>query len=76
MANDVKYRDTDRIDFLIASPKPFSCTEAAKVQPETPGAPAQDALTRLHRRPEPGPEARPLAHGEGGVLVLDDPTPD
>jgi len=81
MTNDVKCRDTDYIDFLIASPKHFSCTEAAKVQPETLDAPAHDAFTRLLRRLEPDPEtlwaeARPLAHREGGVLVLDDSTLD
>ena len=81
MTNDVKCRDTDYIDFLIASPKHFSRAEAAKVQPETPDAPAHDAFTRLLRRLEPDPdtlwaEARPLAHRKGGVLVLDDSTPD
>ena len=81
MTNNVKCHDTDYIDFLIASPKHFSCTEAAKVQPETPDAPAHDAFTRLLRRLEPDPEAlwveaRPLVHRKGGVLVLDDSTLD
>jgi hypothetical protein len=30
-----KCHDTDYIDFLIASPKAFCCTEAAAVQPES-----------------------------------------
>lgn len=81
MTNDVKCRDTDYIDFLIASPEQFSCTEAAKVQPISPDPPAHDAFTRLLRRLEPDPEtlwqeARPLVHRRGGVLVLDDSTPD
>src|SRR4030081_1413384 len=81
MTNDVKCRDTDYIDFLVASPKSFSCTEAAKVQPESRDAPAHDAFTRLLRRLEPDPEtlwaeARPLVHRKGGVLVLDDSTLD
>jgi putative transposase len=81
MTNDVKCRDTDYIDFLIASLKSFSCTEAAKVQPESPDAPAHDAFTRLLRRLEPDPEAlwaeaRPQVHRKGGVLVLDDSTLD
>ncbi len=47
--------DTDSIDFLIASPKAFCCTEAAAVQPETPDTPAHDAFTRLLHRLEPDP---------------------
>ena len=81
MKNDVKCQDTNYIDFLIASPKSFSCTEAAKVQPESQDAPAHDAFTRLLRRLEPDPEtlwaeARPLVSLEGGLLVLDDSTLD
>jgi putative transposase len=81
MTNRVKCRDTDYIDFIIASPKLFSCTEAAKVQPEALDPPAHDAFTRLLHRLEPDPEtlwteARPLVHRRGGVLVLDDSTLD
>jgi putative transposase len=76
-----KCHATDYIDFLIASPKAFSCTEAAAVQPESPDAPAHDAFTRLLHRLEPDAEtlwreARPLVHREGGLLVLDDSTLD
>src|SRR3954462_12244748 len=72
---------TDYINFLIASPKNFSCTEAAKVQPEAPDPPAHDAFTRLLHRLEPDPrtlwqDARPLVHRKGGVLILDDSTLD
>jgi putative transposase len=80
-ANAVKCRDTDYIDFLIASPRSFTCTEAAKVQPESSQSPAHDAFTRLLHRLEPDPEtlwdeARPLVHRKGGLLVLDDSTLD
>ena len=62
-----KCRDTDYIDFLIATPRAFCCTEAAAVQPESPDPPAHDAFTRLLHRLEPDPEtlwdeARPLVH--------------
>ena len=76
-----KCRDIDYIDFLIATPKAFSCTEAANVQPESPDPPAHDAFTRLLHRLEPDPEtlwdeARPMVHRKGGLLVLDDSTLD
>jgi putative transposase len=81
MMNVTKCHDTDYIDFLIASPKTFSCTEAATVQPPAPDAPSHDAFTRLLLRIEPDPEAlwqeaRPLVHRAGGRLVLDDSTLD
>jgi putative transposase len=81
MMNVTKCRDSDYVDFLIASPKAFSCTEAAAVQPPAPDAPSHDAFTRLLTRLEPDPEAlweeaRPPVHRRGGVLVLDDSTPD
>jgi hypothetical protein len=81
MTNDVKCRDTDYIDFIIASPKSFCCTEAAKVQPESHAPPAHDAFTRLLIRLEPDPEtlwteARPQVRRRGGALVLDDSTLD
>lgn len=64
---------TDYIDFLLATPKAVSATEAARVQPERPHRPAHDAFTRLLHRLEPDPEplwaeVRPAQ----GVLVLDD----
>src|SRR4051812_44030700 len=76
-----KCHDADYIDFLIATPKAFCCTEAAAVQPQSPDPPAHDAFTRLLHRLEPDPatlwvEARPMVHKEGGLLVLDDSTLD
>lgn len=67
----------DYIDFLVASPRAVSGTEAARAQPDRPAAPAHDAFTRLLHRLEPDPaalwgEAAPLVDRGGGVLVLDD----
>ena len=81
MMDRVKCHDTDYIDFLIASPKNFSCAEASKVQPDSDDPPAHDAFTRLLTRIELDPEtlwqeARPLVHRKGGLLVLDDSTLD
>ncbi|WP_145280050.1 IS701 family transposase [Tautonia plasticadhaerens] len=79
--NVIKCYDTDYIDFLIASPELFSCTEAAKVQPEAIFPPAHNSFTRrlLLLEPDPEPlwrEARPLVPRTGGLLVLDDSTLD
>jgi putative transposase len=67
----------DYIDFLVASPRAATATEAARVQPGRPDAPAHDAFTRLLHRLEPDPatlwgEVRPLIRPDDGVLVLDD----
>lgn len=67
----------DYIQFLLATPRVCSATEAARVQPERPAPPAHDAFTRLLARLEPEPaalwdEVRPLVRRSGGVLVLDD----
>ena len=80
--NTAKVRPEDYVQFLLASPLQFTCTEAARVQPEEPDPPAHDAFTRLLHPPgarprgplgrRPGPQVRP---GEG-VLVLDDSTLD
>jgi putative transposase len=69
------------LNFLIASPNVFSCTEAARVQPIKPNAPAHDAFTRLLNRLEPDPEvlwteSEPLVDKTRGVLVIDDSTLD
>jgi putative transposase len=70
-------RDEDYIDFLVASPRVVSGTEAARVQPNRDNAPAHDALTRLLHRIEPDPatlwgEVGPQVNRTVGVLVLDD----
>src|SRR5947209_6716492 len=69
------------IDFMVGSPGPVSCTEAARVQPKSPFAPAHDSFTRLLRDQEPDPEdlwreAEPLVRGRRGRLVIDDSTLD
>ena len=51
--NPPKVSDRDYIDFLIATPKVCSATEAARVQPEQAAPPAHDAFTRLLHRLEP-----------------------
>ena len=71
----------DYLQFLIGSPQVVSATEAARVQPDRPAAPAHDAFTRLLHRLEPDPdtlwrEVRPLIDPAAGVLVIDDSTLD
>ena len=79
--NTPKCQPEDYINFLVASPRAVSGTEAARAQPERDNAPAHDAFTRLLHRLEPDPdtlwaEAAPLVARDGGVLVLDDSTLD
>jgi putative transposase len=71
----------DYIQFLLATPRVATATEAARVQPDRPAAPAPDAFTRLLTRLEPDPaalweEAGPLVRLSDGWLVLDDSTLD
>lgn len=73
--------DLDYINYLIASPRSVTCTEAARVQPERRDAPSHDAFSRLLYRADSDPEAlwteaKPLVHRKGGALVLDDSTLD
>lgn len=75
--NPPRVQPQDYIDFLIATPRAATATEAARVQPDEPRAPAHDAFTRLLHRLEPDPEslwleAEPQVDLAGGVLVLDD----
>lgn len=51
--NSPKYQGIDYINFLIATQKAYSCTEAEWVHPLSETAPADDAITRLLRRREP-----------------------
>ena len=79
--NQAKVTDLDYINFLVASPVVFSCTEAARVQPEGPRRAAHDALTRLLRRldPDPAPlwnEAQQHILLHDGLLIIDDSTLD
>src|SRR4051795_5994284 len=75
--NPPRVQPEDYIDFLIATPKAASATEAARVQPARPDAPAHDAFTRLLHRLQPDPgtlwdEARTQVRLDDGVLVVDD----
>lgn len=79
--NPPKCKDEDYINFLIATPRQVSATEAARVQPEQEHMPAHDAFTRLLQRLEPDPEtlwgeAQTQVDLARGVLVLDDSTLD
>lgn len=79
--NPPKCDEVDYIHFLIAVQKTFTCTEAARCQPEQERAPAHDAFTRLLTRRPPDTEAlwqeaQGLVERAKGVLVVDDTTLD
>jgi putative transposase len=79
--NPPKCSDDDYINFVIASPRSVSATEAAKVQGDEERAPAHDAFTRLLHRLEPDAatlwaEARTQVSLSQGILVIDDSTLD
>jgi hypothetical protein len=79
--NPPKCSDEDYINFLIATPRQVSATEAARAQPEAEKAPAHDAFTRLLHRLEPDAdtlwhEARSQVTLDKGILVIDDSTLD
>ena len=79
--NPAKRESSDYIDFLVAAQRSFTCSEAARCQPEASDGPAHDAFTRLLRRQPPDTEAlwqetRRLVQPDGGALVLDDTTLD
>jgi putative transposase len=66
---------------MIAAQKVFTCTEAARCQPEGAKAPSHDAFTRLLARQPPDTEAlwqevKGLVNLKEGLLVLDDTTLD
>ena len=77
--NPPKVTDEDYINFIIATPRDVTATEAERVQPESKDAPSHDAFTRLLSRLEPDAEtlwteARPQIDLKTGILVLDDST--
>jgi putative transposase len=79
--NTAKVQPEDYVQFLLGSPLQFTCTEAARVQPDQPDPPAHDSFNRLLTRLEPDPEAlwaeaRPQIRLDDGILVLDDSTLD
>src|SRR5215204_1854 len=77
--NPPKVTDEDYINFIIATPRDVTATEAERVQPESKDAPAHDAFTRLLDRLEPDAEtlwqeAEAQIDLKSGILVLDDST--
>ena len=77
--NTPKVRDEDYINFIIATPRTVTATEASSCQPDSTNAPAHDAFTRLLSRLEPDPEvlwteAQTQIDLNTGILVLDDST--
>jgi putative transposase len=79
--NPPKCSDDDYINFVIATPRSVSATEAAKVQGDEEQAPAHDAFTRLLHRLEPDAEplwreAKSQVSLHQGILVIDDSTLD
>lgn len=79
--NPPKCEDLDYIQFLVAAQETFTCTEAARCQPNRADAPAHDAFTRLLQRQPPDTEALWLeaerfVERDGGLLVVDDTTLD
>ena len=79
--NAPRCSEHDYIAFLVAAQNVFSCTEAARCQPERPTTPAHDAFTRLLTRVPPDTaalweEAEPFVRRREGLLILDDTTLD
>lgn len=77
--NPPKVTDEDYINFIIATPRDVTATEAERVQPVSKDAPAHDAFTRLLQRLEPDAEtlwieARTQIDLQSGIPVLDDST--
>lgn len=77
--NPPKVTDEDYINFIVATPREVTATEAERVQPESKDAPAHDAFTRLLTRLEPDAETlwrevHSQIEIKDGILVLDDST--
>lgn len=79
--NPPKVNEEDYINFVIATPRQLTATEAERVQPESKNAPAHDAFTRLLTRLEPDAEtlwqdSQTQIDLSDGLLVVDDSTLD
>ena len=77
--NPPKVTDEDYINFIIATPRDVTATEAERVQPVSQDAPKHDAFTRLLSRLEPDAEtlweeAKSQIDLQSGIPVLDDST--
>ena len=79
--NISKCIDLDYINFLIASPNIYSCTEASRCYSFTPDSPSHDCFTRLLQK-QPSDteplwnEVRKLIKPKKGYLIVDDTTLD
>lgn len=80
--NPARASGEDYINFLLASQGRYTCTEAARSQPdEKPNRPSHDAFARLLLRTPQDTgvlwnEAEQMVSRDSGVLVLDDTTLD
>jgi putative transposase len=80
--NPPRASDEDYVNFLLASQGRYTCTEAARSQPEDrANSPSHDAFTRLLlRQPQDTgalwAEAKSMVSKNSGVLVIDDTTLD
>jgi len=79
--NHPKSNEYGYINFLMASPGVFICSEAGKVQPDTENGPAHDSINRLlHRLPANAKALRDEAARSvdpmSAVLIADDSTSD
>jgi putative transposase len=75
--NPARCNDLDYIHFLTASVGVFTCTEAARCQPEVDNSPSHDAFTRLLQRQPPDTEAlweevKGIIQLQKGFLIIDD----
>ena len=75
--NPVKCTEHDYINFLIASSRVFTCTEASKCSFLDSSSPAHDSFTRLLGRQPPDTDAlweevKDLIIPETGLLIIDD----
>ncbi len=55
--NKPRCNEYDYINFLIATHRTYTCTEATRVQPKKEDAPHHDSLNRLLYRIEPNSES-------------------
>jgi len=81
LTNPPKCDELDYIHFLIAAQEVFTCTEAARCQPDEAASPAHDAFTRFLTKEPPDTaalwqEATTLVEKKKGLLVIDDTTLD
>ena len=79
--NRPQCNEYDYINFLIATPRYYSCTKAARVQPQQNTPAAHDSLNRFLYRLTPNPqqlwqESQAYVTQDRGILVIDDSTLD